>query len=129
MKLEPQKAKSRTSHGAIRLPSCRRHPSDQQEESRGGGRHRAFKTLNADLARPGESVRICPVKDAIQPRYKTEGAGQIFPGMLGGVDTVGSGKTSSSKERRWPPAGASSDSRRHRRHERRGRSTPLLKKR
>ena len=52
-----------------------------------------FKTLNADLARPGESVRICPVKDAIQPRYKTEGAGQIFPGMLGGVDTVGSGKT------------------------------------
>ena len=52
-----------------------------------------FKTLNADLARPGESVRICPVKDAIQPRYKTEGVGQVFPGMLSGVDTVGSGKT------------------------------------
>ncbi|MDO5115029.1 MAG: glycine/sarcosine/betaine reductase component B subunit [Synergistaceae bacterium] len=52
-----------------------------------------FKTLSADLARPGESVRICPVKDAIQPRYKTEGAGQEFPGMVSGVDTVGSGKT------------------------------------
>lgn len=52
-----------------------------------------FKTLNADLARPGESVRICPVKDAIEPRFKTEGPGQVFPGMLSDVETVGSGKT------------------------------------
>ena len=52
-----------------------------------------FKTLDADLARPGESVRVCPVKDVIEPRYKTEGSGQVFPGMLSDVETVGSGKT------------------------------------
>lgn len=52
-----------------------------------------FKTLGAELARPGESVRICPVKDVIEPRYKTEGPGQVFPGMVSGVETVGSGKT------------------------------------
>ena len=52
-----------------------------------------FKTLDADLARPGESVRVCPVKDVIEPRYKTEGPGQVFPGMLSDVETVGRGKT------------------------------------
>ena len=52
-----------------------------------------FKSVNADLAKPGESVRICPVKDVIQPRFKTEGQGQEFPGMINGVDTVGSGRT------------------------------------
>ncbi|MEG1911594.1 MAG: glycine/sarcosine/betaine reductase component B subunit [Cloacibacillus sp.] len=52
-----------------------------------------FISMTAELARPGESVRICPVKDVIQPRYKTEGPGQEFPGMLSGVETVGSGKT------------------------------------
>ena len=52
-----------------------------------------FASLDADMARPGESVRICPVKDVIQPRFKTEGQGQEFPGMISGVDTVGSGKT------------------------------------
>ncbi|MCF0247748.1 MAG: glycine/sarcosine/betaine reductase component B subunit [Synergistes sp.] len=52
-----------------------------------------FKSVDADLARPGESVRICPVKDGIEPRCKTEGVGEMFPGMLGSTDTVGSGKT------------------------------------
>ncbi|MDO4988072.1 MAG: glycine/sarcosine/betaine reductase component B subunit [Synergistes sp.] len=52
-----------------------------------------FKSIGAELARPGESVRICPVKDVIEPRCKTEGQGQVFPGMLSGVETVGSGKT------------------------------------
>ena len=46
-----------------------------------------------DIARPGESVRIAPVKDVIEPRVKVEGPGAIFPGMLNKVDTVGSGKT------------------------------------
>ena len=45
------------------------------------------------LARPGESVRITPVKDVIEPRVKVEGPGGIFPGWIAKVDTVGEGKT------------------------------------
>lgn len=52
-----------------------------------------FVSMAAELARPGESIRICPVKDVVQPRFKTEGKGQEFPGMISGVETVGSGKT------------------------------------
>ena len=45
------------------------------------------------LARPGESVRITPVKDVIEPRVKVEGNGGIFPGWIAKVDTVGEGRT------------------------------------
>lgn len=45
------------------------------------------------IARPGESIRITPVKDVIEPRVKTEGEGGIFPGILSDVKTVGSGRT------------------------------------
>lgn len=45
------------------------------------------------LAHPGESVRILPVKDAIEPRCKLEGTGEVFPGFIGDVDSVGEGKT------------------------------------
>ena len=38
-----------------------------------------LKSIDAEIALPGESVRITPVKDAIQPRYKVEGGGQVFP--------------------------------------------------
>ena len=50
-------------------------------------------SVQVDLARPGESVRITPVKDVIEPRVKVEGPGGMFPGVLGPVDTVGSGRT------------------------------------
>ena len=46
-----------------------------------------------DIAKPGESVRITPVKDVIEPRVKVEGHGGMFPGVISKVDTVGSGKT------------------------------------
>lgn len=52
-----------------------------------------LKSVNFDVAKPGESVRITPVKDVIQPRVKVEGRGGIFPGVISKVDTVGSGKT------------------------------------
>lgn len=52
-----------------------------------------FESMDADIARPGESVRIVPVKDVVEPRCKVEGSGEVFPGMIGDVDTVGSGKT------------------------------------
>ncbi|MBQ9434163.1 MAG: glycine/sarcosine/betaine reductase component B subunit [Synergistaceae bacterium] len=49
--------------------------------------------IDADIAMPGESTRIMPVKDVIEPRYKLSGKGQVFPGMLSDVETVGEGKT------------------------------------
>ena len=52
-----------------------------------------IKSVELEIARPGESVRILPVKDVIEPRVKVEGPGGIFPGVLSKVDTVGSGRT------------------------------------
>ena len=52
-----------------------------------------LKDVSFDIARPGESVRITPVKDVIEPRVKVEGRGGVFPGVIAKVDTVGSGKT------------------------------------
>ena len=34
-----------------------------------------IKSVSFDIARPGESVRITPVKDVIEPRCKVEGKG------------------------------------------------------
>ncbi len=45
------------------------------------------------IAKPGESVRITPVKDVIEPRVKVEGRGGVFPGIISKVDSVGEGKT------------------------------------
>lgn len=52
-----------------------------------------IKSVTVDLARPGEEVRITPVKDVIQPRVKVEGNGGIFPGVMTEVETVGAGRT------------------------------------
>ncbi|HHW92513.1 MAG TPA: beta-aspartyl-peptidase [Firmicutes bacterium] len=50
-------------------------------------------SVELDLAKPGDDVRIIPVKDVIEPRVKVEGPGGIFPGFISKVDTVGSGRT------------------------------------
>lgn len=50
-------------------------------------------SVDVDIAKPGESVRITPVKDVVEPRVKVEGPGGVFPGILSKVDVVGSGKT------------------------------------
>lgn len=50
-------------------------------------------SIDFDIAKPGEEVRIIPVKDVIEPRVKVEGNGDIFPGFISKVDTVGSGRT------------------------------------
>lgn len=52
-----------------------------------------LKSVEVDIARPGESIRITPVKDVVEPRVKVEGPGGVFPGVLSKVDVVGSGKT------------------------------------
>ena len=48
--------------------------------------------VKVDLAKPGESCRILPVKDVVEPRYKPEG--ETFPGVFGSdVPEAGSGVT------------------------------------
>ena len=49
--------------------------------------------VSLDIAHPGDNTRILPVKDAIEPRCKLSGGGEVFPGFIGDVDTVGSGQT------------------------------------
>jgi glycine reductase len=47
-----------------------------------------------ELAKPGESVRIWPVRDVIEPRIKVEGPGVVYPGICGRpITTVGQGRT------------------------------------
>ncbi len=57
-----------------------------------GGDER-IKSIDFEIARPGDETRIIPVKDVIEPRVKVEGKGGMFPGFVSKVDMVGSGKT------------------------------------
>ena len=57
------------------------------------GNNPRITSIQAEIARPGESIRIIPVKDVIEPRVKVEGSGGIFPGLISGVETVGDGRT------------------------------------
>lgn len=52
-----------------------------------------IKNVTIDIAKPNSSTRITPVKDVIEPRVKIDGTGDIFPGMISKMNTVGSGKT------------------------------------
>lgn len=51
-----------------------------------------FKTADLVIARPGESIRIIPVKDAIEPRIKMDGSG-YFPGFCAPMSRAGEGAT------------------------------------
>jgi glycine reductase len=44
------------------------------------------------LAKPGDDVRIVPVKEAVEPRFRLSG-GPTFPGVTGKIERVGEGKT------------------------------------
>jgi sarcosine reductase len=51
-------------------------------------------TAEIELSKPGESVRIWPVRDVIEPRIKVEGPGVVYPGICGRpITTVGQGRT------------------------------------
>lgn len=51
-------------------------------------------SVELHIAKPGESVRIIPVKDVLEPRCKVEGSGVCFPGFFTGEEApVGEGKT------------------------------------
>ncbi len=52
----------------------------------GGDEH--IKSIDLELAHSGESVRIVPVKDVIEPRVKVEGNGGIFPGIISKIELL-----------------------------------------
>lgn len=66
---------------------------NKDELTEAAGSDERIKSVEVFLARPGESVRIIPVKDVVEPRVKVEGPGGIFPGFIANVDQVGSGRT------------------------------------
>ena len=43
------------------------------------------------IAKPGENVRIVPVKEAVEPRIRPDGR-PVFPGVTGDVEKTGEGK-------------------------------------
>lgn len=50
-----------------------------------------IKEVTVDIARPGESIRIIPVKDVIEPRAKVDG--KAFPGIAVEIEEIGEGIT------------------------------------
>lgn len=44
------------------------------------------------IVKPGDMVRLCPVKEAVEPRVKLDGT-SIFPGFMGAVNQAGEGVT------------------------------------
>jgi glycine reductase len=52
-----------------------------------------ISAADLDVAFPGEKTRITFIRDVVEPRVKVSGPGCVFPGILGPVETVGSGVT------------------------------------
>lgn len=50
-------------------------------------------SVTIEIAHPGNSIRIMPVKDVIEPRVKPEREGGIFPGLASKMFTAGQGLT------------------------------------
>ncbi|MBE6011482.1 MAG: betaine reductase [Lachnospiraceae bacterium] len=57
--------------------------------------HITFADLH--IVKPGDSVRLCPVKEAIEPRYRV-GGGPVFPGVTGELLQCGNGTTYALKD-------------------------------
>jgi sarcosine reductase len=52
-----------------------------------------FADVQVHLVRAGERVRIINAKDAVEPRWKVNGPGGMFPGFVSAPTTVGEGRT------------------------------------
>jgi glycine reductase complex component B subunit alpha and beta len=53
----------------------------------------AIASVDVAVVHPGESARITQLSDVVEPRVKVSGAGDVFPGLLGPVEAVGTGRT------------------------------------
>lgn len=49
-----------------------------------------LKNIELHVVHPGDSVRICPVKAAVEPRFRPDGR-TLFPGYTGPVSSCGEG--------------------------------------
>ncbi len=63
-----------------------------EEQIRALAGHPPIRSMELHLARPGDSLRIIRILDAIQPRAKA-GDGVVFPGFLGPARVAGAGET------------------------------------
>jgi glycine reductase len=54
---------------------------------------RRLASVDFEIARAGESCRIAPVFDILEPRCKVEAGASDFPGVLGPLASVGNGAT------------------------------------
>ena len=54
---------------------------------------KSLTDVSFDVAKPGESVRIIHVLDAVEPRVKVDSSTQCFPGFMGEPFSVGEGIT------------------------------------
>lgn len=52
-----------------------------------------FEDVSVDLAKPGESIRIHNIVDAVEPRVRVSDPGGDFPGVLSSPRIVGEGRT------------------------------------
>ncbi len=52
-----------------------------------------FTDVDLVIAKPGDEIRICPVKEAIEPRTRVGTEASVFPGITGDVTAVGNGTT------------------------------------
>jgi len=52
-----------------------------------------FADAQVRVVKPGESVRIIHALDVVEPRWKVEGPGGVFPGFVSPPTTVGEGRT------------------------------------
>ena len=66
---------------------------NKDELAQVAGDDESIASVEVYLAKPGEEIRIIPVKDVIEPRVKVSGKGGVFPGFTSKVDTVGEGCT------------------------------------
>ncbi|NPV43972.1 MAG: betaine reductase [Firmicutes bacterium] len=51
-----------------------------------------IKEADIVIVKPGDKVRLVPVKEAIEPRYRV-GGGPLFPGVTGELQEIGNGKS------------------------------------
>jgi sarcosine reductase len=49
--------------------------------------------ISLAVVHPGEKVRVTGIRDIVEPRVKSSGDGQVFPGTLSPVESVGTGRT------------------------------------
>ena len=66
---------------------------DREDLTRLVLRDRRIQAARIEIAAPGAPARVTGIRDAVEPRAKFGGDGQVFPGVIGPVMPVGAGVT------------------------------------